>query len=146
MNNPMCVHGYGANFAAIWPYIDTDKLGAMILKLLGCYVDTTLGTDESIIEHINRIDCDLANQTPGFSLSDVLDHLDPSPMTELVADNRAEWFFYLPACMLWESGFNMPQTQDAADSLLMVVLRPLLLDGVKDSEITAHFDDLRCIS
>ena len=145
VNDPMCVHGYGAKLVKIWPYIDADKLRDIIQDMCGCVIDTGRES-ESAIGRINRIDIDLVEHTQCQSLDGVFDRLDSSHLTECVGDLRADWFFYLPACMPWQYAEGMPQTQKDADALLVKVLRPLLKDGVTDDEVAAHFGSLNDIS
>lgn len=142
----MCIHGYGTRLEAIWPYVDTDKLRNIIWETYGCTVDTAQGEHERDNDRINQIDMYLAEHTTAYSLSEVFDRLDASQLIECVADNRAEWFFYLPSCMPWEYGDGMPRTAEAADTLLLRAIHPLLKDMALDDEVAAHFGDLRSIS
>lgn len=145
-NDYMCIHGYGAELDDIWPYIDTYKLHCFIRETYGFLADTELRKGESENELINRIDMSLVENTTAYSLSEVFDLLDTSRMTECVGNNRAEWFYYLPACMPWGYGTSMPDTPEEADALLLDVLRPLLRDEVSDDAIAIHFNDLKNIT
>lgn len=138
MRDSMCIIGYGVKVAKLSPYVDPDKVTGLVKATYGVAlaIDDGLAGDANALW--NRIDAALIERDICYDMATFFGELVTSGHSiDCVANNRAEWFIYLPSCMPWEYGCGAPQTLEGAHREIFRALSPFLEKGVSPEEIEA---------
>ena len=147
MDDVMCISGYGVKVADLTPFIDPRKILSLIHDRFGVDLAVNLDLVEDANHLWNIIDMALVEENVCFDIAVFFEELDTSGyVMESVANNKAEWFVYLPCCMPWEYGYGVPQTIMEANATIFKALSPFLKEEVAFLDVSGHCRPIQDIS